>query len=187
LKDPEAVSAFCPTGEFHSMVYHELAMRATMAALGTGGKNEVSEPMVYAMAQVYFDEIRKSRDLGRDRTQCLLDLSHRYRVGGKERVFDIRQELRGNMKQYTLIVEEQAPYLREQIEQAMAKSDRWDRRRSLKQLSQDIARHSISVNAYNFSPEDIAERGEGDFWYLRPGCYDKDVGFVYQRKGWVIV
>ena len=187
LKDPDSMSVFCPTGEFHSMVYHELAIRATMCALGTGGKDDVSEPMVYAMARDYFNEIRKTRDLGIDRTQCLLDFSHHYRVGGKERDFDIRRELRGDMKQYTLIVEEQAPYLREQIGQAMARADRWDRRRALKQLSQSIARHSISVNAYKFAPEDIAERGEGDFWYLRPGYYDKNVGFAYQRKGWVIV
>lgn len=187
LKDPDAVSVFCPTGEFHSMVYHELAIRATMSALGAGAKDEVSEPMVYAMAQVYFGEIRKTRDLGIDRTQCLLNFSHRYRVGGKERDFDIRRELRGDLEQYTLIVEEQAPYLREQIGQAMAKTDRWDRRRALKQLSQDIARHSISVNAYKFAPEEVAVRGEGDFWYLRAGCYDKDVGFVYQKTGWAIV
>lgn len=186
LRDPDAVGPFCPTGEFCHMVYDPTSIAATHEILK--GYIEINENAVYEFGRRYFEEIRKRKSWGIERTRCLLDFSHRYTVAGKRQQFDIRKELRGDLKQHTLIVEERKPGLRNKIEETLKITDRWKRRRELKMLAETIARHSISVNAYKFNPEDVAERGKGDFYYLRPGFYDSKFGFNYSpRRGVVII
>lgn len=186
LRDPDAVGPFCPTGEFCRMVYDPISISSTYEILE--GCKEIREDEVYKYGNKYFGAIRKQKDWGINRTKCLFEFSHRYADAGKQRPFDIRKELRGDLKQHTLIVEEQNPGLRAQIEETLKVPDRWTRRRGLKMLGETIARHSISVNAYKFNPEEVAERGKGDFYYLRPGLYDSKFGFNYSpRKGVMIV
>ncbi len=183
LYDPNAKSPFSPNGEFNEMVYDELSIGATLKILDEVLKKEgkeVIESKVFDLAKQYFIELRR-KDLGVSRTECLIDLSHEYKKNGKPNKFNIRTELRGNLKQYNLIVEKFVPDLKNEIEQIFnEKIDRWERRRKLKNISSKIAMNSISVNAYNFNPDEIANRGKGDFYFLESKYYDEDVGFNYK-------
>lgn len=184
LRDPDAVSQFCPTGEFNQMVYHDfISTSATLRVLAESKeRKEILENEVFSMTKNYFREIRSRRSWGQERTQCLLNFSHKYKAGSKERPFDIRNELRGNLKQYTLIVEERNSELRQQIEEALSIQDRWTRRLAFKKIAGLIANFSISVNAYKFDPEEICDKGKGNFYYLKFGYYDKEIGFNYVPK-----
>lgn len=180
LYDPDAISKFCPTGEFNAMVYDTLSIDATTDILNKCETYEVSESEVFNLARQYFLELRR-KDLGKNRTECLMNFSHNYLKNGKQHKFDIKNELRGGLNQYNLIVENFAPGLREEIKQIFNEDiDRWERRRKLKEISSKIALNSISVNAYKFSPHDIAEMGEGDFYFLESKYYDEEIGFNYQ-------
>jgi CRISPR-associated endonuclease/helicase Cas3 len=179
LYDREAVSNFCPTGEFNAMVYDRLSIDATRDILDKCLGNEIMESEVFDLSRKYFFEIRR-KDLGKKRTECLIDFSHKYIRNGKERTFDIRAELRGELIQYNLIVEKYVPGLRKEIEEIFKKDmDRWERRRKLKNLSGKIAMNSISVNAYKFNPGDMAEKGKGDFYFLDSRYYDGEIGFNF--------
>jgi CRISPR-associated endonuclease/helicase Cas3 len=180
LYDPDAVSNFCPSGEFNSMVYDTLSIDATVDILNKCEGNEILENKVFDLAKQYFTELRR-KDLGKNRTECLIDFSHSYRRNGKQRKFDIMTELRGELKQFNLIVEKHVPELRKEIEQISKEDmDRWERRRKIKRFSAKIAMNSISVNAYRFNPDDIADKGKGDFYFLDSQYYDDEVGFNYQ-------
>lgn len=188
LYDPDAKSRFCPSGEFNAMVYDTIAIDATIDILKNSQKNEILENEIFELAKKYFIELRR-KDLGRNKTECLLDFSHKYIKNGKQRDFDIKAELRGNLKQYNLIVERYVPELKSEIEVIFEENiDRWDRRRKLKELSSKISMNSISVNAYKFNPEEIATKGKGEFYFLDSGYYDNEVGFNYETpRGTIII
>ncbi len=182
LYDEEKRSNFFPTGAFCEMVYGRKSLVLDVTRSLLEGHKEIPEDEIYALAGQYFDDLRRSEDLGKERTKCLIDFSHEYGSGEKERRFDIRKELRGNLEQYSFVVENYAPCLREDIEALFAddKIDRWERRRKMKDLAGEIAKNSISVNAYNLDePEDISER-VGCFYFLNPKYYDDDIGFDYR-------
>ncbi|MBA7527620.1 hypothetical protein ES705_19796 [subsurface metagenome] len=187
LYDPDAVSNFCPTGEFNAMVYDRLSLDVTIDILDKCQNNEILENKVYDLTYQYFNKLRR-KDLGTNRTECLINFSHEYLKNRKKHKFDIKKELRGELKQYNLIVEKYIPELREEIGRVFAKNmDRWDRRRKLKELSSKIAMNSISVNAYKLNPNDIAQQGKGEFYFLEPHYYDDDVGFNYQTPSGTII
>jgi CRISPR-associated endonuclease/helicase Cas3 len=182
LYDPNAKSPFSPNGEFNEMVYDQLSIGATVKILDEILEKEGSEILenrVFDLAKDYFIELRR-KDLGKSRTECLMNFSHKYLKNGKLVDFNIHNELRGNLKQYNLIVERYEPDLRYEIEQIFdEKIDRWDRRRKLKKISNKIAMNSISVNAYKFNPDEIATKGKGDFYFLDSKYYDEEFGFNY--------
>jgi CRISPR-associated endonuclease/helicase Cas3 len=189
LYDPNAVSNFCPSGEFNAMVYDRLSIDATADILNKEAKsNEILESKVFSIARQYFNELRR-KDLGSNRTQCLLDFSYKYLKNGKHHDFNIKSELRGELRQYNLIVENSVPELRDEIEQIFGEDlDRWERRRRLKGLASKIAMNSISVNAYKFNPDDISDKGKGNFYFLKSQYYDEEIGFNYQTpKGTIII
>ncbi|MFQ5963436.1 MAG: CRISPR-associated helicase Cas3' [Candidatus Scalinduaceae bacterium] len=186
LYDPEAKSRFCPSGEFNAMVYDQLAINATADIFGKS--KEISENQIFDLAIKYFNELKR-KDLGKNRTECLLDFSHKYLKNGRQHKFDIKSELRGELKQYNLIVDKYASELKKEIEQIFKEDiDRWVRRRKLKELSSKISMSSISVNAYKFNPDDIADKGKGDFYFLESRYYDDEIGFNYRTPlGTIII
>lgn len=188
LYDPEAKSNICPSGEFNGMVYDPLAIDATTEILGE--RKEILENRVFDLARRYFNELKR-KDLGKNRTECLLDFSHKYLKKGKQHNFDIKAELRGELKQYNLIVDKDGQ-LKEEIEKLYVahdkkKIDRWELRRKLKQLSSKIAMNSISVNAYRFNPDEIAYKGKGNFYFLELRYYDDKIGFNYKTPSGTII
>lgn len=185
MYDPNARSRFCPSGEFNAMVYDRLAIDATTDILGES--LEILENQVFDLAKKYFNELKR-KDLGRNRTECLMNFTHRYLKNGRQHDFDIKAELRGELKQHNLIIEKYVPELKEEIEQIFKVDlDRWERRRKLKQLSSKIAMNSISVNAYKFTPEDIAVEGKGKFYFLESQYYDDEIGFNYKTPPGTII
>lgn len=188
LYDPQAKGSFCPSGQFSAMVYDPIALDATSKILDESENNKIPENRIFQLTAKYFGELHR-KDLGKSRTQCLLDFSHKYRKRGIEHQFDIRKELRGNLKQYSLIVGKNDPDLRHDIEKASEEStERWERRRKLKALSARIASSSISINAFKFDPNMIATKGRGDFYFMDPQYYDGEIGFDYDSpKGVFIV
>jgi len=188
LFDPEAKSSFCPSGEFNAMVYDPLALDATTNILGEC--KEILENQIFGLAEKYFNELKR-KDLGKNRTECLLDFSHQYLMNGRQRNFDIKAELRGELEQYNLIFDKDVQ-LKEKIEILYAnyedrKIDRWELRRKLKELSNEIAMNSISVNAYKFNPEEIAYKGKGNFYFLESRYYDEEIGFNYSTPAGSII
>ncbi|GAB6183802.1 CRISPR-associated helicase Cas3' [Thermodesulfovibrio hydrogeniphilus] len=187
LYDPDSKSSFCPSGEFNAMVYDRLAIDATTHILNNHQSNEVPENKVFELAKQYFNELKR-KDLGRNITECLINFTHIYDRNGKQHNFDIKAELRGELKQYNLIVERYVPELKEEIEQVFKDNlDRWERRRRLKELSSKIAMNSISVNAYQFNPTDIAVKGIGEFYFLESCYYDDEIGFNYKTPNGTII
>jgi CRISPR-associated endonuclease/helicase Cas3 len=187
LYDPDAKCSYCPSGEFNAMVYDRLALDATADILNKAGKNEIAESKVFDLARQYFKELKR-KDLGNDRTKCLLDFSHKYLKNGRQHDFNIRLELRGELKQYNVIVNNLASDLREEIENIFEENmDRWERRRKLKGLASKIAMNSISINAYKFNPDTIADKGKGNFYFLEPHYYDHEIGFNYQAPTGTII
>lgn len=186
LYDPDAKSNFCPSGEFNAMVYDPLAIDATIDLLSDS--MEIIENQIFDLAKKYFNELIKRKDLGNNITKCLLDFSHTYIRNGIPHNFDIKTELRGELKQYNLIVEKYAPELKEEIERIFNEDmDRWERRRELKKLSSKMAMNSISVNAYKFNPDEIAYKGKGDFYFLKSRYYDDEVGFNYRTPSGTLI
>lgn len=182
LHDPE-VNYY--NGAFCRMVYDPIAIDATINILGD--RCEILENQIFELSKKYFIELKR-KDLGENRTKCLLDFSHEYRKNGKQHNFDIKAELRGELKQYNLIVEKYVPELKEEIEQIFKEdTDRWERRRKLKELSSKIAMNSISVNAYKFNPDEIADKSKGNFYFLEPRYYDDEIGFNYKTPSGSII
>lgn len=187
LCDPETKSNFCPSGEFNAMVYDQLAIDATTDILSDCQSDEIFEDHIFNLAKKYFNELKR-KDLGKNRTECLLDFSHKYLKNGKQHDFNIKAELRGELKQYNLIVEKYVPELKKEIEQLFkADMERWERRRKLKELSSKIAMNSISVNAYKFNPDEIAYKGKGNFYFLISRYYDDEIGFNYKTPSGSII
>jgi len=188
LYDPEAKSNFCPSGEFNAMVYDPLAIDATTGIFGEC--KEKLENQIFDLAKKYFNELNR-KDLGKNRTECLLDFSHKYLMNGRQHDFDIKAELRGELKQYNLIVDKDCE-LKEKIEKLYGdydekKIDRWELRRKLKELANRIAINSISVNAYKFNPDEIAYKGKGNFYFLESRYYDDEIGFNYRTPSGAII
>lgn len=188
LYDSEAKSNFCPSGEFNAMVYDPLAIDATIKIFD--GREEILENQIFDLAKEYFNELKR-KDLGENRTKCLLDFSHKYLKNGRQHEFDIKAELRGALKQYNLIVDKDGQ-LKEKIEKLYAdhdekKIDRWELRRKLKEISSNIAMTSISVNAYKFNPDEIADKGKGNFYFLASRYYDDEMGFNYKTPSGAII
>jgi len=188
LYDPDAKSNFCPSGEYNAMVYDPLALDATTSILGEC--KEILENQIFDLAKKYFDELNR-KDLGKNRTDCLLDFSHKYLKNGKQHDFNIKSELRGELRQYNLIVDKNGQ-LKEKIEKLYIdydkkKIDRWEIRRNLKELSREIAMNSISVNAYKFNPDDIAYKGKGNFYFLESEYYNDEIGFNYRTPTGAII
>jgi CRISPR-associated endonuclease/helicase Cas3 len=120
-----------------------------------------------------------------------LDFSHNYLKNGRQHNFDIKTELRGELKQYNLIVDKDGQ-LKEKIEKLYVdydgkKIDRWELRRKLKELSSKIAMNSISVNAYKFNPDEIAYKGRGDYYFMESRYYDDEIGFNYKTPSGAII
>lgn len=190
LYDPDAKSSFCPSGEFNAMVYDQLAIDATINILSSCRSDEIIEGHVFNLAKKYFHELKR-KDLGKNRTECLLDFSHKYLKNGRQHDFDIKAELREELKQYNLIVDNDGQ-LKEKIEKLYAdydekKIDRWELRRKLKELANKIAMNSISVNAYKFNPDEIACKVEGNFYFLESRYYDDKIGFNYKTPPGAII
>ncbi len=141
----------------------------------------VLEEDVLQVCEKYFARLRNGKDLGFRHTRNWASLA--------EEQPDIRTLLRGERdRQVRLIVAERDEGdLRSDLEKTLEISDRWERRRALRNLAGRIAQVTVSVWARsdwhpgqiadpigNYTPD--APYWRHPWWIVRPGNYDPETG-----------
>jgi CRISPR-associated endonuclease/helicase Cas3 len=144
------------------------------------GYEIVPEEDILGVCDDYFDRLRNGKDLGSKHTRDWASLADKQP--------NVRELLRGdNTGQVQLIVAERDEEdLTADIEAALKVSDRWDRRRALRQLAGRIAQVTVSVWVRKgWHPTDIAnplghydsdKPLEHPWWIVRPGNYNPETG-----------
>jgi CRISPR-associated endonuclease/helicase Cas3 len=140
----------------------------------------VPEEAILGVCEDYFTRLRNGKDLGSKHTRDWASLADKQP--------NIRELLRGdNTGQVQLIVAERDEEdLTADIEAALEISDRWDRRRALRQLAGRIAQVTVSVWVRKgWHPTDVAnplghydsdKSLEHPWWIVRPGNYSPETG-----------
>lgn len=134
----------------------------------------INEEDVTELVEQYFAELARKKDGGSALTNQWARFAHDD--------IDIQRELRGDSnRQVSFVVEKLDPSLRDEIASAYQESDRWKRRRRLRDLGPRIAQ--VTVTAWlnkSFRPEDVAEPFPNadfpSFWFLNDAYYDEEVG-----------
>jgi CRISPR-associated endonuclease/helicase Cas3 len=144
------------------------------------GYEIVPEEDILEVCDDYFDRLRNGKDLGSKHTRDWASLADKQP--------NIRELLRGdNTGQVQLIVAERDEEdLTADIEAALEVSDRWDRRRALRQLAGRIAQVTVSVWVRKgWHPTDIAnplghydsdKPLEHPWWIVHTGKYNPETG-----------
>jgi CRISPR-associated endonuclease/helicase Cas3 len=144
------------------------------------GYEIVPEEDILGVCDDYFDRLRNGKDLGSKHTRDWASLADKQP--------NVRELLRGdNTGQVQLIVAERDEEdLTADIEAALEVSDRWDRRRALRQLAGRIAQVTVSVWVRKgWHPTDIAnplghydsdKPLEHPWWIVRPDNYNPETG-----------
>lgn len=170
---------------FAGMIYDGILLQETRRVLG--GRSEILEEEVFALAAAYFDALRRNRDTGEAITKALA----RW-----EETESVQRLLRGPRRpQVTFVVVEEDPGLRERLEAVAGIEERWERRRQHRALAGPIAQVSVSVYARDdLDPRDYADPdplGIENRWLLRPGFYQPETGLDLARAadepgwGWI--
>jgi CRISPR-associated endonuclease/helicase Cas3 len=161
---------------FCQYVYHEPRTNTTIQLDTTAellrGATVIQEEVVTELAEQYFAQLAKKRDGGSKLTENWARFAHDD--------INIQYELRGkNDRQVSFVVEKLDLSLRDEIVAAYEETNRWKRRRRLRDLGPRIAQ--VTVTAWrnkSFRPEDVAEpfpRAEfPSFWFLQDQYYDEN-------------
>ena len=155
---------------YSAMIYDEISLHVTRNLLETDCI--IKEEDVLDISNKYFEELEKLKDTGED----YLERFARWREN-----VPIRELLRGkDTEQYSFLVIQQDPSLKEAMREANDIDDRWKRREAWRSLAGRIARISVSIFARSgFCPEEIATEFLGH-WILREGFYDSDRGLTLE-------
>jgi CRISPR-associated endonuclease/helicase Cas3 len=172
LKDRCDVELFSITNDkqrrFSDLIYDQIHLNETCRALE--GFSEILEEEVIEVCNRYFEGLAAKKDTGKAITKA---------YARWEEMPSVQELLRGKENlQYRFIVIEQDPELKGEMEEALAISERWERRRALRNLVGRIARISVSVYANGkFNQADIAQP-IGSEWLLDEGLYEYGRGLV---------
>jgi len=158
---------------FSTMIYDEVSLHVTRSLLE--GKEIIKEEEVLDISNKYFGELETLKDTGRDYVERFA----RWRED-----LPIRELLRGkDTEQFSFLVIQQDPSLKEAMEAANRIDDPWKRREAWRSLAARIAKISVSIFVHKgFSPEEIATEFLGH-WILREGYYDTERGLVLEGPG----
>ncbi len=153
---------------FSEMIYDEVALASTRRLVEFSP--DIGEEEVLAYSDRYFWELDRLKDTGE---------VHAERFADWQEDLSIKELLRGpEREQYTFLVLEQDPELKEAMLAAEAIDERWARREAWRRLSGRIARISVSLFARNgFRPEEIATPFLRH-WVLREHFYDPERGIT---------
>lgn len=153
---------------FSEMIYDPMHLQETRRIIE--GIDQVEEEQILDLANRYFAALSERMNLG---------VEHLERFARWEEDEPVQTLLRGEEKeQVELLVLEQDPALKEEMEVASRVENRWQRREAWRRLAGRIARISVSVYAKRgFRPEDIANHWKGH-WILREGYYDARRGLT---------
>jgi CRISPR-associated endonuclease/helicase Cas3 len=155
---------------YSEMIYDEVALQSTRRLVAPS--SVIREEDVLAYSDRYFEELDRLKDTGQ---------LHAERFAAWQEDRSVKELLRGpDREQYTFLVMDQDPRIREAMIDAEEIDDRWERREAWRKLSGRIARISVSLYARaGFRPEEIATRFLRH-WVLRDGFYDADRGVTLE-------
>lgn len=155
---------------YSEMIYDPIHLQVTRDIIYE--QLELLEEDIHLFANRYFKELFDKKDTGK---------IHLQRFARWQDDLPIHEILRGKERlQYTFLVLEQDPSLKEDMVKANSKEDRWKRREAWRQLAGRIAKVSVSVYAmFNFDPGQIADDYLGH-WVLREGHYSADRGLLIE-------
>lgn len=133
--------------------------------------DEIGEESVLELSRRYFDLIKTRKNTGQDLTESFARWTD---------MPDIRTLLRGRKTQIAFVVlDDDEPWLRDDLESALAIQDRWERRDAVRALAAAIQQRTVSVYAqHGFHPEAYADP-LGWFWILKSGYYSPDSGLDF--------
>ncbi len=135
---------------------------------------EVPEEDVLELSNCYFQGLFSKKDTGG---------IHLMRFARWQENLPVHELLRGKEKmQYTFLVIQQDPQLKEDMARANSEVDRWKRREAWRRLAGRIARISVSIYAKpGFHPQQIADDYLGH-WILREGYYSSERGLLVEGE-----
>jgi len=151
---------------YSEMIYDDVHLQITRQLT----KKNIEEKDVLSLATQYFETLSAKKDTG---------LKHLKRFARWEEGDSVRELLRGKEREkYTFLVMEQDTVLREEMEKANKKEDRWERREAWRAIAGRIAKISVSIYAkHGFMPQSIATECLGQ-WILNDGLYSSKRGLV---------
>jgi CRISPR-associated endonuclease/helicase Cas3 len=176
--------------EFAAYIYDPVLRDVTGKILGK--RPEVLEEDVFPLVEQYFDELRASKDTGKEWLT---------KWAGWEEVDCVKIQLRGKQaKKVAFVVLENDPGLQSDLEKAQVIVDRWERRRAFRRLAARVALQTVSVYLREgLEPSRYADPfppGKADseawFWLLRPGYYTSERGLdlgsaTEETEGWGVI
>ncbi len=139
---------------------------------------EVPEEKVLKLSYQYFQKLFGKKDTG---------YQHLKRFARWQDDESVQELLRGKKKiQYTFLVIQQDPSLKEAMANANRVKDRWERREAWRKMAGRIAMISVSVYAkLGFYPERIADEYLGNC-LLREGYYSSDCGLLVEGETMIL-
>lgn len=155
---------------FSKMIYDEIHLSVTRNLLPP--EDYIAEENILPLAERYFAELSAKEDTGYD---------HLVRFAYWQNDITVEELLRGKeINQYTFLVLEEDPGIREAISNVLSIVDHWSRREGWRKLSSRLALVSVSIFAKpGFNPASIATKFAGQ-WILRDGYYASDRGLIVE-------
>ncbi|OAT86750.1 CRISPR-associated helicase/endonuclease Cas3 [Desulfotomaculum copahuensis] len=169
----EIVDLVDEEGERYSeMIYDPIHLQVTRDLIEN--ETEVPEEEVLELSNSYFQGLFSKKDTGG---------IHLIRFARWQEDLPVHELLRGKEKmQYTFLVIQQDPQLKEDMARASGEHDRWKRREAWRRLAGRIARISVGVYARpSFHPQQIAEDYLGH-WILQEGYYSSERGLLVEGE-----
>jgi CRISPR-associated endonuclease/helicase Cas3 len=153
---------------YSEMIYDPVHLQVTRDLIKD--TSEVLEEDVLKLSNCYFQGLFSKKDTGG---------IHLLRFARWQEDLPVHELLRGKeKKQYTFLVIQQDPQLKEDMARANSEVDRWKRREAWRKLAGRIARISVGVYARpDFHPQQIADDYLGH-WILREGYYSSERGLL---------
>ncbi len=162
---------------FSEMVYDLVLLQITRSVLSefcdTSGSQVLPENQILTLTTNYFS-LARDPNTGKEMGTEITKKFARWEDFG-----DVHELLRGQKgRQIAFVVIEQEPELRDQLDLASLLPDRWDKRRAIRKLANQLAMITVSIYANEgIAPDDFAVLDPtGNFLLLNPGFYESNRG-----------
>jgi CRISPR-associated endonuclease/helicase Cas3 len=155
---------------YADMIYDDVHLQVTRQLIAEAEKTDIEEKNILPLANRYFEMLSIRKDKG---------MEYLERFARWQENEPVQELLRGKEREeYTFVVLEQDPELKEAMVKANEIQDRWKRREAWRALAGRIAKISVSIySRHGFEPQDIATEYFGQ-WVLRDGFYSPERGLV---------
>ena len=152
---------------YSQMIYNPIHLQETRELLKE--KDKILEEEILNLAEDYFASLAVKKDTGK---------KHLYSFAYWQEDISVREILRGpEIEQYTFLVLEEDPSLRETMIVANNIEDCWQRKEEWRKLASRIAMISVQIYAQkDFNPGWIAQPFLNNYWIVNEGCYQEESG-----------